>query len=84
MDASAAYLALTKENASMQSRLDELNQKVDGLEKELEEQCRIIGMSAERELSMVAKMEQLGKDRRKYQNTLVGREATGQSLGQSG
>ena len=34
MDASAAYLALIKENASMQSRLEEINQKVEGLEKE--------------------------------------------------
>ena len=34
MDASAAYLALTKENASMQSRLEEINQKVEELEKE--------------------------------------------------
>ena len=37
LDASAAYLALIKENASMQSRLEEINQKVEELEKESSE-----------------------------------------------
>ena len=64
LDASAAYLALIKENASMQSRLEDLEQ-------ELQEQCRIIGMSAERELRMVAKMEQLDKERSKYQKAIA-------------
>ena len=40
---------------SMQSRLE-------SLENEMQEQCRIIGMSAERELSLIAKIESLEKD----------------------
>ena len=36
MDASAAYLALTKENASMQSRLEELEKESAALKKDAE------------------------------------------------
>ena len=64
MDASAAYLALIKENASMQSRLEDLEQ-------EMQEQCRIIEMSNERELRMVSKMEQLDKEKSAYKNALA-------------
>ena len=46
----------------LQSRLEELNQKVEELENEMQEQCRIIGMSAERELSLISKMKSLEKE----------------------
>lgn len=44
---------------SVQSRLEEL-------ENEMQEQCRIIGMSAERELSLISKMKSLEKDAARY------------------
>lgn len=45
--------------------------RIDEYERESHEQCRIIGMSAERELRMVAKMEHLDKERSKYQKALA-------------
>ena len=45
--------------------------RIDECERESHEQCRIIGLSAERELRMVAKMEQLDKERLKYQKALA-------------
>ena len=39
---------------------------IESLEKEMQEQCRIIGMSAERELSLIAKIESLEKDAARY------------------
>lgn len=46
----------------LQSRLEELNQRVEELENEMQEQCRIIGMSAERELSLISKIKSLEKE----------------------
>ena len=40
----------------------ELQSRLEDLEQEMQEQCRIIGMSAERELRMAAKMEELEKE----------------------
>ena len=54
----AARSAVETCNKAVQSRIDEY-------ERESHEQCCIIGMSAERELRMVAKMEQLDKERLK-------------------
>lgn len=40
----------------------DLQSRLESLEKEMQEQCRIIGMSAERELSLIAKVESLEQD----------------------
>ena len=49
----------------------ELQSRLEELEQEMQEQCRIIGMSSERELRMVSKMEQLDKEKSAYKNALA-------------
>ena len=49
----------------------ELQSRLEDLEQEMQEQCRIIGAGTERELRMVAQMEQLDKERSKYQKALA-------------
>lgn len=40
----------------------QLQSRLESMENEMQEQCRIIGMSAERELSLISKIESLEKD----------------------
>ena len=49
----------------------ELQSRLEDLEQEMQEQCRIIGWGTERELRMLAQMEQLDKEKSKYQKALA-------------
>ena len=49
----------------------ELQSRLEDLEQEMQEQCRIIGAGTERELRMAAQMEQLDKEKSKYQKALA-------------